>query len=87
MIRTSYELFMMQDKTRDPILIILQIYKVPVEIELDIGASLTLINRATYSKITCDSPATLEHSNAQLQTYNHFNPHRQMLYLFIESTS
>ena len=27
------------------------------------------MNRATYSKITCDSLATLEHSNAQLQTY------------------
>ena len=50
---------MMQDKTRDPILIILQVYKVPVEMELNTGASLTLINRATYSKITCDSSATL----------------------------
>ena len=37
--------------------------------ELDTGASLTLINRATYRKITCDSLATLEHSNAQLKTY------------------
>ena len=66
---TSYELFMMQDKTRDPILITLQVNQVPVEMELDTVVSLTLINRATYSKITCDSPVTLEHSNAQLQIY------------------
>ena len=42
---TFYELFMMQD---NPILILLEIYQVPVEMELDTGASLTLINRATH---------------------------------------
>ena len=42
---TSYELFMMQD---NPILISLEINQVPVEMELDTGVSLTLINRATY---------------------------------------
>ena len=60
---------MIQDKTGHPILISIEVYQVPVEMELDIGASLTLINRGTYTKISCDSPATLEHSNAQLQTY------------------
>ena len=37
--------------------------------ELDTGASLTLINRTSYDKINRDSPTILEHSNAQLRTY------------------
>ena len=66
---TSYELFMMKDATRDPILITLELNEVPLQMELDTGASLTLINRTSYKKITRDSPTVLEHSDAQLWTY------------------
>ena len=37
--------------------------------ELDTGASLTLVNKSTYNKITCNASTGLEHSNAQLRTY------------------
>ena len=40
-----------------------------MEMELDTGASLTLINTASYDKITRNYPARLEHSDAQLRTY------------------
>ena len=42
---TSYKLFMMKNATRDPILIALELNEVPFQMELDTGASLTLINR------------------------------------------
>ena len=48
---TSYELFMMKDATRDPILITLELNEVPLQMELDTGASLTLINRTSYKKL------------------------------------
>ena len=66
---TSYELFMMKDATRDPILITLELNEIPLQMELDTGASLSLINRPSSKKITRDSPTVLEHSDAQLRTY------------------
>ena len=68
---TSYDLFMTQeaDKTREPIIITLELNDVPLDMELDTGASLTLVNKSTYDKITCDASTGLEHSDAQLRTY------------------
>ena len=65
---TSYNLFMMHeaDKIRDLIVIKLG---VPLDMELDTGASLTLVNKSTYKMITHDASTGLQHSDAQLQTY------------------
>ena len=59
----------MKNATRDLILITLELNEVPLQIELGMGASLTLINRTSYRKITRDFPTVLEHSDAQLRTY------------------
>lgn len=40
-----------------------------MDMELDTGVSLTLINKASCDKITNNNPATLEHTDVQLQTY------------------
>ena len=66
---TYYELFMIKDATRDPILITIELNKVPLQMELDTGASLTLINSTSYKNITHASPIVLQHSDAQLRTY------------------
>ena len=65
-----YELFMIKEATRDPILITVELNSIPVELELDTGASLTLINRTLFNELTQESPVTLQHSTAQLRTYN-----------------
>ena len=66
----SYDLLMMQEvnKTCDSIVITLEFNRVPLDMELDTGALLTLVNKSTY-KITRDDSNRLEHSDAQLQTY------------------
>ena len=68
---TSYDLFMTQevDKTRDPIVITLELNGVPLDMELDTGASLTLLNKSTYKAITHDASTGLQPSDAQLWTY------------------
>ena len=40
-----------------------------MELELDTGALLTLINRTLFNEFTQESPLTLQHSTAQLRTY------------------
>ena len=62
-----YELLMIKEATRDPILITVELNSIPVELEL---ASLTLINRTLFNELTQESPVTLQHSTAQLRTYN-----------------
>ena len=66
-----YDLFMTQevDKTRDPIVITLELNGVPLDMELDTGASLTLLNKSTYKAITHDASTGLQPSDAQLRTY------------------
>ena len=68
---TSYDLFMTQevDKTRDPIVITLELNGVPLDMELDTGASLTQLNESTYKAITHDASSGLQPSDAQLLTY------------------
>ena len=68
---TSYDLFMTQevDKTCDPIVITLELNGVPLDMELDTGASLTLLNKSTYKAITHDASTGLQPSDAQLRTY------------------
>ena len=57
------------DKTHKPIIITLELNEVPLDMELDTGGSLTLVNKSTNDKITHDASTGPEHSNAQLWTY------------------
>ena len=59
---TYYDLFMTQeaDKIREPIIITLELNEVPLDMELDTGALLTLVNKSTYYKVTCDASTGLE---------------------------
>jgi len=45
----TYGLFTLQSKTHDPIVVQLELNSVPIRMELDSGASLTLINKASYT--------------------------------------
>ena len=67
----SYNLFMTQEVE----LVIqlsshlLELNGVPLDMELDTGASLTLLNKSTYKAITHDASTELQPSDAQLRTY------------------
>ena len=66
---STYELFIIKEATRDPILITVELNNIPVELGLDTRASLNLINRTLFNELTQEPPVTLQHSTAQLQTY------------------
>ena len=57
------------DKTCDRIVITLELNGIPLDMELDTGASLTLVNKSTYKAITRDASTGLQPSDAQLWTY------------------
>ena len=65
---SSYGLFTLQSETHDPILIQLE-QNVPVRMELDTGALLTLINKASYDLIAQNGEAALEQPVVNLRTY------------------
>ena len=66
---SSYGLFTLKSETHDPILIQLELNNVPVRMELDTGASLTLINEASYDLIAQNGQAALEQPVVNLRTY------------------
>ena len=66
---SSYGLFTLQSETHDPILIQLELNNVPVRMELDTGASLTLINKASYDLIAQNGQVALEQPVVNLRTY------------------
>ena len=63
---STYELFMIKEATRDPILITVESNYIPVELELDTGASLTLINRSLFNELTKKSPPTFNCSASDI---------------------
>jgi len=48
---SSYDLFTVEGDSPNPIIMQVNLNQVPVEIEVDTGASLSLINKATYDRI------------------------------------
>lgn len=66
----SYDLFNLQDNTYEPITVELELNQVPLTMELDTGASLTLINKASYDLISQENQcAKLEKPDVELRTY------------------
>ena len=66
----SYGLFTIQGNSANPILAKVNINQIPVEMEVDTGASLSLINKATYDLISRQSHTqALQKTDVQLKTY------------------
>ena len=66
----SYSLFTVRGKATDPIFQEVCINGVPVKMEVDTGASVTVVTQATYQKIKASSHIQpLQHSRVRLRTY------------------
>ena len=67
----SYGMFQLTDKpTCDPILLDVLINDIPVQMEMDAGASVSVISNSTYLSISSKNPlGSLQHSQLKLKTY------------------
>ena len=65
-----YDLYAIQNQANEPTRLNVYLNEVPIEMVLDTGASLSIINQATFDEIKQHSPTvTLVPSTARLQTY------------------
>lgn len=66
----SYDLFTLQASGRNPITVQVDLNQVPTEMEIDTGASISLINRDTYEVISKQSQIEpLQKTDVKLKTY------------------
>ena len=65
----TYGLFTLHSENHDPIVVQLALDGVPIRMELDTGASLSLINKASYELISQPGQAALEQPMVNLRTY------------------
>ena len=63
---STYNLFTIAGSDQDPIVVGVTVNNAPVQMELDTGASLSLLNKANYEKI---SGLQLQPTDVQLKTY------------------
>ena len=68
-LNNSYELFTLSSKGQEPILVSVTLNQTPVQMELDTGASLSLLNKQTFDVIANKSHTTLKTTDVQLKTY------------------
>ena len=66
---SSYNLFTITAGGQNPILLQVTINQTPVQMELDTGASLSLINKQTFDVIADHSHITLRTTDVHLKTY------------------
>jgi len=67
---SSYGMFTVEGNSPNPIIMQVDINQVPVEMEVDTGASLSLINKATYDRICSRSHTqALQKTDVHLKTY------------------
>ena len=66
-----YSLFTIRGNKEEPIYVTMEVCQIPVEMEVDTGASVSVIGAQTYSKLSksVSHPLVLEKSNAALKTY------------------
>lgn len=66
----NLDLFLLPDKQSEPYWLNVVVNDVPVRMELDTGASVSIINKATYNSIQQQTyAAPLEHLQSNLRTY------------------
>ena len=64
-----YTMFPLQTKKYKPIYVTVQVNNAPLRMEVDTGATLSVISDATYHQLWEDKPAPLSNSNVRLRTY------------------
>ena len=65
----SYAMFTARGSSSNPLIIHVKLNNVLVPMELDTGASLTVINQPTYNKIGAESVSPIKESKVKLKTY------------------
>jgi len=65
----SYDLFTLSSRGQEPILVSVTLNQTPVQMELDTGASLSLLNKPTFDVITSNTHTTLKATDVHLKTY------------------
>ena len=65
----SYDLFTLSSSGQEPILVSVTLTQTPVQMELDTGVSLSLLNKQTFDVIANKSHTTLKTTDVQLKTY------------------
>lgn len=67
----AYPLFNVTHKSAKPLLVTVQLNQVPIDMEVDTGASVSLISRDTYDKLwpNSDTAPLIKESSILLQTY------------------
>lgn len=64
-----YTMFPLRTKKYKPIYVTVQVNDVPLQMEVDTGATLSVIGEATYHQMWGDKPPPLTNSNVRLRTY------------------
>ena len=65
----SYDMFSARNSSTKPIIVYVSLNKVPVTMELDTGASLSVINKDTYNHINTVATTPMTKSPVKLKTY------------------
>ena len=65
----SYDLFTQSSNGQEPILISVTLNQTPIQMELDTGASLSLLNKQTFDIIANKNHTTLKTTDVHLKTY------------------
>ena len=65
----SYAMFTARGSLSNPLIIHVKLNNVLVPMELDTGASLTVINKSTYNKIGAESVSPIKESKVKLKIY------------------
>ena len=65
----SYNMFSARNSSTEPIIVNVSLNQVPVTMELDTGASLSVINKDTCNHINTDAATPITKSPVKLKTY------------------
>jgi hypothetical protein len=65
----SYSMYTVWNRQKDPITLSVELNDLPVQMEIDTGAALSVINKATYQFLQQQAPTPLQKSNVCLKTY------------------
>ena len=65
----SYDMFSARNSSTEPIIVNVSLNQVPVTMELDTGASLSVINKETYNHINTVATIPITKSPVKLKTY------------------
>ncbi len=65
---TEYDMLTLQDQSTKPYTVEVELNGIPVAMELDTGAAVSIINKSTFSDLQKSAPPSLQPSASKLHT-------------------